>query len=687
MTDGENNMRFRNTSRPLKELTISVDDFSGGYNNLIDEARLPSKFAVESNNMMQVQDSIWKTRWGTGYYGADYSVSPDGASEYVKTDGTTELIVIAGGKAYSSTDGGSITEITGASFTAGVKCAFLQISGWDNTSKTYKYYLYIANGTDPLTRYNGTTLETYTEISAPTSLTASLVASGLTSGTYTYYAQVTSLNSIGETTGCTEASVTVNKLRDSWTAATDKVTWSWVAASGVSQYQLYLSDVSGQELLLTNVPSTQTSFTDDGTIAINPYVDTPTANTTSAPKFVSMCVSNNRVWATNDTNNKYQVYFSGTGKYISSFSDFYGGGYINLERGGRETPMSVKHYQTGQGEGRLTTLCKTPDGKGSVWQIQIISTTVGSDSFSIPSATKVVGSFGTESWAGVVATENNIAYPNRKGWFDLGPEKQYYGILRTNEKSSNIRPYWRSLVGSGIKDICSYFYDAKIFISVPRSTGGNDKMIVFDTERSTWSVDWSLGAKQFLEYTDNGNVTHFLYIPTSGTKLIELSENIANDLGTAFNQSYISPLLPVSKNKTDILNHKHTILTLGRPKGIVNFEVLGVGKDDSFATISTRTVTDFGSNTGIGTDLFGAVYPSDTNSSVKGGSGAWAIYLTASPSTFAQSKTNVAIKKRAKMYSIQYKVSSTSADTNYSILSLQSKGTIIPRRLPSNWTE
>lgn len=678
-------MRFGTSSGKRQQLNLTIKDFSGGSNNLVDEARMESKFAVESNNLIQVQDAIWKTRWGTAYYGADYGSSPDGAKEYVKSDGTTELIVIAGGKAYKSTDGGVTTEITGASFTAGVKCSFMQISGWDNSSKSYKSYLYIANGTDPLTRYNGTTLETYTEISAPTNLSASLVASGLASGTNAYYAQVTSLNSIGETIGCTEASITVNKNRDSWIAGTDKITWSWTAAAGAAAYQIYLSETSGQEMLLDSVESTQTSYTDDGSVQINPYVETPTANTTGAPKFTSMCISNNRFWGTNNADSRYTVYFSGTGKEIGLFSDFYGGGWIDLERGGREMPTAVVHYQTGVGDGRLTTLCRTPDGKGAVWQIQIASITVGDTQFSIPAASKIVGSFGTESMWGVVATENNIAFPNRKGWFDLGPEKQYYGILRTNEKSSNIRPYWRSLIGDGIKDICAYFYDAKIFISVPKSTGGNDRTIVFDTERSNWSIDWSIGAKQFLEYTDTGNITHFLFIPTSGTKLIELSENIANDLGTAFNQSYISPLLPVSKIDTDILNHKHTILKLGRPKGVVNFQILGIGKDGSFATVATKVITNFGSNTGIGTDLFGATYASSTNSSARGGAGSWTVYLTASPSTFAQAITPAAIKKRSKLYNIQYKVYSTTADTDFSILEIQTEGTLIKRRLPSSW--
>jgi hypothetical protein len=667
-------MKLQAPTKPRsKELTITVDKFDGGSNSLIDEARMPIKFAVESKNHIQVQDGLWKTRWGTQYYGADHGTTIDGASEYVKSDGTTELITIAGTKAYKSTDGGTKTEVTGATFTAGLTCYFMQIAG----------YLYIANGTDALARYDGTNLTTYNELSAPANLAASRVASGLTSGTYTYYAQVTALNEIGETVGSTEASITVNKARDSWTSTTDKLDWYWDAVASATRYQLYLSNETGYETLLAN--TTSTNFVDDGTNDLNSYVETPNDNTTAAPKFISMCVSNNRIWATNDTNNKYKVYFSGTGQYIGIFSDFYGGGWINLEKGGREMPIAVKHYQSGSGEGRATVLCKTPDGKGAVWQISISTATVGATSFSVPSAAKVVGSFGTESLSGVVNTNNDIAFPNRKGWFFLGPEKNYFGLLRTREMSSNVRPYWKNLYGSGISNICAYFYDAKIFISVPTSSSGNDRIIVYDTERGNWATDWTIGAKQFLEYTDTNGNSHFLYIPITGNKLIEISENFANDLGTVFNQSYVSALIPVSKNKTDVLDLRESIVELGRPKGVVKFQILGLGKDNSFTTLATKTITSFGSNTGVGTDLAGELYASETQASAKQVSGVWTVYLIDAPSSFAQAITKKAIKKRAKVYAIQFKVYSTSADTDYTLLSLQAKGRLIPKKMPSAW--
>ncbi len=677
-------MRFQSSRQQNKDLLIDITDFSGGSNNLIDEARMPTKFAVQSNNLMQVQNGLWKTRWGTQTYGAALAANSDGASEYVKSNGTTELIAIANGVAYKSTDGGAWTSISGATFTVGVQCYFMQLGGYD-TSNTFKNYLYIANGTDVLARYDGTSLTTYASLSAPAGLSASLVASGLSSGTHTYYGQVTALNAVGETVGSTEVSITTNKLRDDWVAATDKgVTWSWSSVASATRYQLYIANTQGYEALLASTDTT--SFTDNGSLAINPYVQVPYDNTTTAPKFTSMCTSNNRIFATNNTADMYKVYFSGTGRNIGAFSDFYGGGWINLERGGKEIPIAVKHYQSGTGEGRATVLCKTSNGQGAVWQISIISATVGSTTFSIPSAAKVVGSFGTESILGVVQGTNNLGFPNRKGWFSLGSQVNYFGILRTNELTSNIRPYWRSLVGSKISGICAYFYDAKIFISVPTSSTGNDRMIVYDEERGNWSVDWSIGAKQFLEYTDTSGNTHFLYIPISGTKLIELSESYLNDQGVAFYQSYISPLIPVGKDRTNIMSLLNAVVELGRPQGVINFQVLGIGKNNNFTTIATKTITDFGSSTGVGSDLASDFFASSTNDNSSGGAGAWAVYYTDTPSTFTQSTTKKAIRKKAKLYAIQFKIYSSNADTTFTINSLQAKGRLIKSRIPSSWT-
>ena len=649
---------LRGSRKRTAKLSLKIDSSKGGTNRLLDEARISSTEVVNALNLIQVQDGLYKPRWGTAYFGADYGATPDGSTEFLKSDQTTELITVAGGKVYKSTNGGSITEVTGATFTAGTTCYFMQIAG----------FLYIANGTDPLARYDGSTLTTYTEINAPTGLTGTATSSISAVSGISIYGIVTALNSVGETIGSSEIQVYVNKIRDQWISTTDKITWSWTAVSGADRYQLYISDTQGYEELLTSV--TGTSFTDDGTIATNPYIAVPLDNTTAAPKFKSMVVSGNRIWATNNPSSPYTVYFSGTGQYMGVFSDFYGGGWINLEKGGRETPVKVVHYQSGQGEGRATVLCKTPEGRGAVWQLTISTATVGETSFSVPSAVKIVGSSGTESINGTIATNNDIMFPNRRGWYNLGPQQNFYGLLRTNEISVKIRPYWNSLIGSKLSGICSYFKDAKVFISVPTSTSGNNRTIIFDTEKNNWTIDWSFGAKQFLEYTDTNGVTHFLYVPILGNKLIEISENIAGDLGSAFETSFETGRISVSKEWKDFVKVQRVYIKLGNPRGTINLEVSGSQKSKGFSTVASKQIVPSSSQTGMGFDLMGDFLMGDTDGV---------------PDTFSDSADIRYLKVNKKVRDVKIKVTSNTVDSDYVIHGFIITGKPVSTRSPNTW--
>lgn len=644
-----------------RDVAMEIKDFKGGSNTLLAEARLALNESKTALNLIQVEDGLWKPRWGSAVYGASLSAVPDGAKEFVKSDGTTELIAVSGGKVWKSSNGGAWTEITGATFTAGTTCYFMQIAG----------FLYIANGTDPLARYNGTTLTKYAALAAPTVFTASLVASGLASGTYTYYGQLTALNEVGETVGSSEVSLTVNKARDSWVSSTDKgIAWYWNAVASATSYQLYIADQSGRERLLTGTPNT--FYIDDGSQQINEFVEVPNDNTTTAPLFKSMAVSGNRIWATYDPANKYKVYWSGTGTDIGKFSEFYGGGWVNLEKGGRELPTAVVHYQSGQGAGAVTVLCRTPEGKGAIWQISIESLTVGDTQFSVPTTSKIVGSFGTESILGVVATNNDILFPNKRGMYSLGPEKNYYGILRTNELTTKIRPYWRSLEGSLMSGICGYFYDSKVLLSVPKSSSGNTRTIVYDLERINWTVDWTISAKQFLEYTDTSGDTHLLFVPTSGTKLVELGEHIQGDLGAAFSTKYVSGRYPLSKLWKDFMRVKKVYIKLGNPVGDVVFEVSGTQKNEPFKSLTAggATITSTSANTGLGWDKLGTVQLGDTNGT---------------PDVFSDSSDPHYVQIRKKLRDIQFSVSTEGFGTEYVLQGIIVEGNLIKSTPASSW--
>jgi hypothetical protein len=636
---------------------IEMSDFKGGSNLLVDDARAQPNQAIRATNLIQKQDGIWATRPGRNFYGQALPDNCTGAAEFLKDDGVTEIIAIAGDKAYRSTNGGSWTEITGATFTAGTQVYFLQIAG----------FLYIYNGVDPLVRYNGTVLDTFAGISAPTGLSASRTG-GLTSGSFTYWGIVTAMNDVGETIGSTGVSIDVNKLRDTWIAGTDKVRWTWNSVAGATRYQLYLSDEEGDESFLISVSATE--YEDDGSVPINPFVKVPLDDTTSAPKFKSAIVSGNRMWATNDSTEEYIVRFTGAGQALGKFSPFFGGGWINLERGGREKPSVVVHYQSGQGEGRATILCRTPEGKGAVWQVNLDVETVGDTSFTVPSAQKVVGSFGTEAILGVVGTENDIMFPNKSGWFGLGPRQNFFGILRTNELSSIIRPYWRSLVGNKMEGICAYFYDAKVYISVPTTTQGNSKTIILDTERRNWTIDWTFGARQFFEYTDSNGRSRLLYVPVNGDRLVEISDNIQGDFGQPFETDYTSPRMPLRKEWSEFDRVRRVYVKLGNPRGSINFEVSGTERNKPFRALKSTSINPLYALTGTGYDPTATVLTGDTDGD---------------PRLFTDKADIRYVDVRKKIRDIQLRITSNSSDTEYAILGFIIKGTRTMTRPPRTW--
>ena len=638
-----------------------IDKFLGGTNTLFNEARVGKHFAVESRNLMQVQDRIWKTAMGVDYYGTaiENATNIEGAYPYLKSNGTEELIAVGSdGKVYKSTNGGSWTEITGATFTGGNKIFFLQINS----------RLYLTNGVDYLAYYDGSTLNSYSALSNP-SAPSSPTRSTLTTGTYNNYYRVVAVNSVGYTEPSASLNITTNKHRDAWTTG-ENVGFTMPTVTGATGYQIYWGERDGEEVYLGELPTGVTTFTDDGTLEPNPYIETPDDNTTAAPKFISMAISGNRLWGTYDPNNTHRLYYSGTGQYMGYFSPFYGGGYIDLEKGGRNIPRSVVHYRDGKGNPMVTVLCSSPDGRGTTFQVELTSATIGETTFTVPAAYKIVGSIGADSPWGVAKAGDNIVFPNKKGLFALRNKEQMFNVLSNDDLTAPVRNRWESLNSAKVGEFASYYLAPRLFISVAEGTS-NDTTAIFDFERNNWSWAWSIGFKQFLEYTHSDGTTKFLAVPTSGNRLVEISENIKGYLGRAFTQSYISPLIPVSDDYTTLAKVKEAIFELGSFRGNVTCEVLGLQKNKQVGSLASKQKSSTVGTSGYDDDLWDTIVWDDTNDV---------------PTTFTGETTKIRVRVNKKLYAIQFKIYSTGFDTNFEILGIQAKGTIQPARSPSNWS-
>lgn len=639
-----------------KKVGTRVDQFDGGVNTLFSQTRLKKNEAAEMTNLILIEDGVPDKRWGTAHYGVvTWTNEPDGAWEYRKTDGTRELIVVADGYAWRvDPDAGTKTQISGATFTSGNPCDAIQIST----------KLYICNGVNALATYNGTSFSTYTEISAPAWGGTPLArGAGLSAGSITLYYRVTAVNNVGETTPNTEQSITVNSNRDVWSAADEYIDVDWAAVSGAVKYIVYMSDASGFEVKLAE--TTDTTFRDDGSYTENPYIEPPTSNTTGGPKFAQIDLCNNRIVGTKDPNNPWRTYYSGTGVNLGLFSSGYGGGWIDIEYGGKAICQAPLEFQA-----TIHIFCKTDEGRGTIWQLPFNGVVVGSELIQVPQPTKIISAIGCGDPRTICYVENDVMFWNAANGVNvLGNEPGVLDVLRTNELTSKIRNYLRALPNTG--DKCAYYYNSKVLFSYrtsPTDGSQHSAITVFDRERNCVIKPWTVGVSQFLEYTDTNGVTHLLGIASD--RLIEFSENYQGDSGSAFSWSYLGPRFPISNDFTEFARRFKTAVKLRSVSGSVVVTVYGTGKSGSFEAIATSTVEGRLAQAGMGWDLVGNFQLGDTDGTVV---------------TFDSDSLIRYLWANGLMREIQVKISGSNINDRAIILGYQFKGVSDNTAMPLDW--
>jgi hypothetical protein len=266
---------------------------------------------------------------------------------------------------------------------------------------------------------------------------------------------------------------------------------------------------------------------------------------------------------------------------------------------------------------------------------------------------------------------DSLVFANKRAVYNLGNKQQIFNVLATDEMSVNIRPSYRDLDLTKLSNMCAYWYDGKIFYSATEKGATDNSMIfIYDIERQNWTWKWTIGVAQFLEYTDSTKTSHFIGIKPNTNRLIKFNPNVLSDLGQAFRTSYTSGLIPVSDNVKIWAKLKDIIIELGRPRGTITFEILALLKKKGFSSLGSRSVTDSVSNVNFVDALFGDIFLSENPNA---------------STTFTQASVKKRLKMRKLVNAIQFKVYSNSVDTDYTILSIQADGNLIPTRIPTEW--
>lgn len=652
---------------------LTLDNFKRGVITLIDKSRLPRNALEEADNIFLYEDGQPGPRPGVDWYGA---ASPNGLEilgfDYFDANGTIHLVIVAGGTVYRSLDDGATwTACTGYTLNSSLPVKMVQ----------YNSYLYLTNGTDNITLYDGTTVLTqYATLSTPAA--ASTTVNGMGAGTaITYKYKVARVNTIGFSAASptsTGTAVTTSLARESWVLGTTNATLTMpISVTGQTRWDIYLSDDSTNYYYLSSVavpdPNTPSVVTwlDDGSSIIVPSTTAPTASTAQGPLVKELSVVGSRLYGVQDTVNKYRIWFSSANTPVGAFSSAYDGGYLDWQVGGKFLPVHVEDYRDGKGTPLATVWCKSADGQGCILQMSLETFTVGDISVTIPSAYRLPGSRGTPAPGSVVNVLNDYFFYNTQAFYNLGARAQFLNLLSTDEASANIRPTVKQITNAGESAIASAYFDARVYFSVPYGTTTNNYTAIYDTERKAWlPTAFTIGFKKFLRYTDTGGTQRLLCVKPGDTRLSEISPSIQGDYGQAFATSLYTGLYPVTKNRFEFQWTEEAELELSNPQGEINFELLGIERTRGFRSSKSATVET--TLTGQGWSTFGwSTTPWSDTSTV--------------PDTFSESSVKRYFNVNRELNAIQWHITTNSLNARYVLRTLQTHGTPTQGGKPPQW--
>jgi len=589
--------------------------------------------------------------------------APIDGVDYYDANGTSHIVCVAGGVVYRSDDDAATWDTcTGATLTAGTKCYFEQ-----NGS-----FLYITNGVDNITRYDGTTnLDVYVALSTPAA--PSIVEAGLAGTANSYYYKCVRVNEVGMSVASSaSAQVQANVARENWDTTTNYATLTVPAYEGTqTRTDIYISqDGTSGEFFYLGSTST-TTFVDDGSWVVNPVVTAPIENTTQGPLVEELVNVGGRMYGVRDSDNKYRIWFTGSAPYSGAFSSSYDGGYLDWQEGGKYIPMKVEDYRDGKGTPYATIWCKSADGQGCILQMTLETLTIADVSITVPTAYKLPGSRGTGAPGSVINVLNDYFFYNSQAIYNLGSRAQFLNLLSTDEVSANIRPSVKQISNEGEDNIATAYSDAKVYFSVPVGQTENNRTMVYDTERRAWlPTAFTIGFSRFLKYTDADMNQRLLCLKPGDTRLSEISSNFQGDYGVAFETSLVTGLYPVSKNRFAFEWTREGEIELSNPQGTVSIELVGIQRNRGYSSTNTETITTESSNTGHSTRMHSEWLHSDTSDAAD---------------TFSESSIKRYFRIQKELNAVQWRITTNTLSARYILRTLQTNGTPNVSDKPRNW--
>jgi len=584
------------------------NEFSKAYISTYNNARRPENSLSDMTNIELVEDNIARPRPPSILYGTqpDYEIIGRGQYRFNGIRGQLFMMDVSGvGRIYYQVDGGNFVLVGGLNtYDIGVAFAGFRQS----KSRVYVYNGDESGGGDNLSYIDLNTFATveYVALATPAAPTGTATA-GLTSGTkpYNYYYKITANNVVGESAASSaSAAINVNTIRDSWVPATQSIDVTWTSVPGATSYTVYGgTDPNQLYEIITLSGLTTLSYTDDGSLTLNPFKEAPSSNSTQGAVFVWMYVDkrNSQVFGV-DANNRLYYSAAGTG----DFSSLNGGGYTTIDEGGDTILNFVDGFRTGKGDPVITTSSRGSAGKGYINHVTFESVTYGDQTIFYPNVIEANGQSGTYAPRATPKVRDALIYPTGDAIKTTGTSQNIVNILTTTTLSSLIEPDINKINLTALKNASAVEYQDKVYFALPVGSDQNNEIWYIDFARkNAWVLRWTVPARDIWLYEDNDGLAHLCYLSGYGgsNKILEFTRagsQTTTDNGMPFRTRCAFSSLIWDADGVAMGTIRNQYVKLLQPKGNIMFNTYGLSKRGAVTNTGSDTFAVEVSFTGIG---------------------------------------------------------------------------------------
>jgi len=553
---------FPRSRRRQSLLSVKTDGWIRGLNTLVSSSQIRPDELADAVDIQIVEDGkIQCPRDGQAFFGSDSGSRVTGLFPYYKSDGTNKLLRVEGEELQVFNSGTSAFDaVSGFSYTNGL-----------NMEGTMAYdRLYLVNGTDPLTYYNGTDITSFTGITAPAAPTATRTG---TTGSFTFSYKITAITNVGETEPSAAGSSTLNQ---STLDASNYMTVTWSTVTNATGYNVY-GRKDGQWFFMKSMEGNgSTTYVDKGQDTPSEVFTPPDANSTSGPKGKYIALYKDSLFVLGDPANPSRVNYSGGGDKINDFTVSSGGGFIDVSKNDGQLGTGLVPFKNS------LVIFK----ERSIYQFSFSSS-------GLPQIVQVTSAVGCIAPRSIVPVENDIFFASERGIFTIGNEAGFaFDVLRTNELSARVRSIFQSINPEYIANIAAVYATKNnvnyvIFSYTPSGSTRNSKALVYDRERLGWFPWTNIKANCWTNYLDGTGATRVLYGDDTSGRVKEILTG-ANDFGTAIQGSFKLKAESFKTSLDEYKKLKDVSIVLREPTGAVNLSIIKDGTETAFTSnIST----------------------------------------------------------------------------------------------------